>query len=66
MTTEFKVGITLGNVDMSHPYNIGRALREVADRVDAVGRAGRDVAEIEGLVRDVNGNTVGAYGVTST
>ncbi len=54
----FKLEIKLGNEAMNSPQDIGLALRSLSRRVAEI-----DVSdeEVEGIVRDTNGNRVGAW-----
>lgn len=53
---KFDLYITLGNSEMSEPEHIAEALRATATKVEQ--------GKTEGIIKDVNGNTVGNY-VTS-
>ena len=52
----FTLEITLGNDAMQTPQDVAAALRELANRLDAL--AGSDD---EQRIRDANGNTVGRW-----
>lgn len=51
--TEFHLTIKLGNDAMQDPYNVAKALREVAARQDSNWP--------NGTIWDVNGNPVGSW-----
>ena len=59
----FTLTIELGNAEMQTFDHIARALRQTADRFDnehdLVEEA--DPYDRRGIVRDINGNTVGKY-----
>lgn len=55
--TTFTLSIELGNAAMAEPYDLAMALRRCADHIEAYGFQG----DVEGRVRDVNGNTVGRW-----
>jgi len=50
---QFKIWITLGNEAMQTGDDIARALRDVAAKLEG--------GEIEGTIRDENGNKVGTF-----
>jgi hypothetical protein len=53
MPERFTLTVELGNAAMSTPEDVADALREVADALEA--------GASSGIVRDVNGNTVGRW-----
>jgi predicted metal-dependent TIM-barrel fold hydrolase len=57
----FALTIKLGNDGMSSPYDVARALDELASDLKRNGLIG--VGEV-GIIRDVNGNRVGSWEVT--
>jgi hypothetical protein len=59
----FILSIDLGNDAMSTDADIADALNEVIDRLD---RHHGDVENIQGSIKDIDGNTVGSYKVLST
>lgn len=79
MGLKFELGIALGNSAMSTNYDIAKALREVADRleerqkfVDTSEEEGSHFPDLEladttqeeyGYISDLNGNTVGSWNV---
>lgn len=60
---EFTLTIMLGNEAMQTGVEIADALRKVADHVQNVGYG---TSDIEGKIRDENGNTVGSYQTIET
>lgn len=50
----FKLEIELGNAAMKSPDDVARALRRIADRLEAGAEGGK--------VMDSNGNSVGKWG----
>lgn len=52
--SDFTLRITLGNAAMRDGYDVAEALRVVADKVEE--------GHEDGIIRDVNGNTVGTFG----
>ena len=63
---KFTLTITLGNAEMTTGEHLAGALREVADKVEALGDAdlsddGLDIYDAGGGIRDNNGNTVGKW-----
>jgi hypothetical protein len=58
--SQFTLTIDLGNDAMSTPSDIADALRKLAGRIETIdGYLG------DGVVRDVNGNTVGHWALES-
>lgn len=53
MANQFKLKIKLGNDAMQTPEDVAAALRKVASRLEG--------QTLEGRIRDINGNTVGAF-----
>lgn len=53
----FRLEITMGNDAMDSPADVAAALRVIADQLDA------DPWKHPRTVRDLNGNTVGAWDV---
>jgi hypothetical protein len=56
---EFTMSISSGNSGMQSAADVARALRQVADRLDA-----GDADTYPHGVRDINGNTVGTWSLT--
>jgi hypothetical protein len=54
MKDRFTLTIKLGNDAMRTSRHVAAALNEIAKRL-------RQAGSVDGLVRDVNGNTVGQY-----
>lgn len=62
---KFTLTIELGNEAMQTGYDVADALREIADRIYPRGLTEhRNAVSLVGLVRDINGNTVGSWQVT--
>lgn len=55
----FKLNIQLGNDAMQSCADVARALRTAADRVESSANAAP--ARVGAVIRDDNGNTVGAW-----
>lgn len=53
----FTLKIRLGNEAMEDGYDVSQALRTCADHLEANGFEN----DVVGLIRDVNGNTVGSW-----
>lgn len=49
----FRLEIDTDNAAFEYPSELGRLLREVADKLDA--------GKVSGKVRDINGNTCGKW-----
>jgi hypothetical protein len=58
----FIIRLNLGNAAMRTPGDVANALRRTADSLDRMDRytMGR---QTDGLIKDINGNTVGSWGV---
>ena len=60
----FRLKIELGNAAMLTGQDVAGALREVADKVEAIGDdelGNTDPYDRKGKIRDINGNTVGEW-----
>ena len=51
---KFILEIELGNDAMRSCYHVAKALRDLAKRL-------KDTGDMEGKIRDINGNTVGSF-----
>lgn len=55
MEGKFTLTITLGNDAMTNVWHVGRALRDLADKMEA------NPQSDDGPILDANGNTVGVW-----
>jgi hypothetical protein len=59
---EFTLTIKLGNAAMCDPLDVARALKELAEKIASeVGTEVNGSWECAGIIRDLNGNSVGTY-----
>lgn len=67
MPHELTVQINLDNAAFSNPSELGRILRNLADKMDDIYRQTTHdgLVGATGTVRDINGNTCGAYAYTT-
>jgi hypothetical protein len=56
--------ITLGNAEMQTPFDLGGALERVGARLCDQPGWEKPAKPDEGIVRDVNGNTVGRWKIS--